>query len=217
MYVTEIMDEKKWQTAHKMAIQLVENETDVNEFSKFVSYLRSYCQIPNGGQKFFSYVTTLAKQGEVVQRSKKTLEYYKSISTTCEQFLKEYQNDAAAMLQILAWVARLVRYYKSLPTGEFSEKKEELESTPAMSQRQAEIAEVVASQNIEVGQKIEAQVVSIKGNKVTYKILEAIRLTEKEPKQAKELSEGQTVMVEVKDLKEDGSIKKVRYKDKKNA
>lgn len=211
MYVTEIMDEKKWQTAHKMAIQLVENETDVNEFSKFVSYLRSYCQIPNGGQKFFSYVTTLAKQGEVVQRSKKTLEYYKSISNTCEQFLKEYQDDTAVMLQILAWVARLVRYYNSLPTGEFSEKKEEIESTPAVSQRQAEIAEVVASQDIEVGQNIEAQVVAIRGNKVTYEILNTIRLTEKEPKKAKKLSEGENVMVEVVALKEDGNIKKVKY------
>lgn len=205
------MDEKKWQTAHKMAIQLVENETDVNEFSKFVSYLRSYCQIPNGGQKFFSYVTTLAKQGEVVQRSKKTLEYYKSISNTCEQFLKEYQDDTAVMLQILAWVARLVRYYNSLPTGEFSEKKEEIESTPAVSQRQAEIAEVVASQDIEVGQNIEAQVVAIRGNKVTYEILNTIRLTEKEPKKAKKLSEGENVMVEVVALKEDGNIKKVKY------
>jgi hypothetical protein len=207
------MNEKKWQTAHKMAIQLVENETDVNEFSKFVSYLRSYCQIPNGGQKFFSYVTTLAKQDKVGQRSKKTPEYYKSISNTCEQFLKEYQDDTAVMLQILAWVDRLVRYYKSLPTGEFSEKKEEIESTPVVSQRQAEIAEVVASQDIEVGQNIEAQVVAIKGHKVTYEILNTIRLTEREPKKANKLSEGENVMVKVTDLKDDGSIKKVKYTD----
>jgi hypothetical protein len=35
-------------------------------------------------------------------------------------------------------------------------------------------------------------------------------LTEKEPKKANSLSEGQKVKVEISDLKEDGSIKKVK-------
>jgi uncharacterized membrane protein len=37
-----------------------------------------------------------------------------------------------------------------------------------------------------------------------------IRLTEKEPKKAQSLSKGQTVKVEILDLKEDGSIRKVK-------
>jgi ABC-type uncharacterized transport system ATPase subunit len=53
-------------------------------------------------------------------------------------------------------------------------------------------------------------VTAVKGNKVTYEILGTIRLTEKEPKKAQSLSEGQTIKVEILDLKEDGSIKKVK-------
>ncbi len=80
----------------------------------------------------------------------------------------------------------------------------------AESARQAEIAEVVASQAFKIGQILEATVTNIKGNKVTYEILGTIKLTEKEPKKASSLSEGQNVQVEIVDLKEDGSIKKVK-------
>jgi ABC-type uncharacterized transport system ATPase subunit len=60
---------------------------------------------------------------------------------------------------------------------------------------------------------LEATVTAVKGNKVTYEILGTIKLTEKEPKKAKSLSEGQKVKVEILDLKEDGSIKKVKCVD----
>jgi uncharacterized membrane protein len=61
-----------------------------------------------------------------------------------------------------------------------------------------------------VGQIVEAKVTAVKGNKVTYEILGTIRLTEKEPKKAQSLSEEQTVKVEILDLKEDGSPKKIK-------
>jgi ABC-type uncharacterized transport system ATPase subunit len=61
-----------------------------------------------------------------------------------------------------------------------------------------------------VGQILDATVTGVKGNKVTYEILETIKLTEKEPKKAKLLSEGQMVKVEIVSLKEDGSLKKVK-------
>jgi uncharacterized membrane protein len=48
---------------------------------------------------------------------------------------------------------------------------------------------------------------------VTYEILGTIRLTEKEPKKAQSFSEKQTVKVEILDLKEDGSPKKVKYSE----
>jgi uncharacterized membrane protein len=62
-----------------------------------------------------------------------------------------------------------------------------------------------------VGQIVEAKVTAVKGNKVTYEILGTIRLTEKEPKKAQSFSEDQVVKVEVLDLKEDGSLRKVKY------
>jgi nucleoid DNA-binding protein len=76
--------------------------------------------------------------------------------------------------------------------------------------RQAEIAEVISAHDFAVAQILEATVTAVKGNKVTYEILGTLKLTEKEPKKAKSLSEGQKVKVEILDLKEDGSIKKIK-------
>ncbi len=74
-----------------------------------------------------------------------------------------------------------------------------------------EIAVNANTHNFAIGQILEAKVTAIKGNKVTYEILGNIKLTEKEPKKAQTLSEGQTVKVEILDLKEEGSIKKVKW------
>jgi len=74
-----------------------------------------------------------------------------------------------------------------------------------------EIAATTSTHNFAIGQILEAKVTAIKGNKVTYEILGTIKLTEKEPKKAQTLSEGQTVKVEILDLKEDGSIKKLKW------
>ena len=86
--------------------------------------------------------------------------------------------------------------------------------TPVVeSARQVEIAKAIGSHEFAVGQVVEAKVTAIKGNKVTYEILGTIRLTEKEPKKAQSLSEEQTVKVEILDIKEDGSPKKVKYSE----
>lgn len=84
------------------------------------------------------------------------------------------------MLQILGWVARLMRYYKDagVPIGEIATPQ----TTVLESARQVEIAKVVQAQDFQVEQIIEAQVTKINSNKVTYEILGTIRLTEKEPK-----------------------------------
>jgi ribosomal protein S1 len=78
------------------------------------------------------------------------------------------------------------------------------------SARQVEIAKAISSHEFAIGQIVEAKVTAVKGNKVTYEILGTIRLTEKEPKKAQSLSEGQVVNVEILDIKEDGSIRKVK-------
>jgi hypothetical protein len=64
-----------------------------------------------------------------------------------------------------------------------------------------------------VGQVLEAKVISIKGNKVTYEILGRIKLTEKEPKNSKDLLLNQIVQVKIIQLKEDGTVKKVKKLD----
>ncbi|MEG3842555.1 hypothetical protein [Microcoleus sp. herbarium14] len=78
------------------------------------------------------------------------------------------------------------------------------------SARQVEIARAIGSHQFAIGQIVEAKVTAIKGNNVTDEILGTIRLTEKKPKKAQSLSEGQVVKVEILDIKEDGSIKKVK-------
>jgi CRISPR-associated protein (TIGR03986 family) len=81
------------------------------------------------------------------------------------------------------------------------------------SERQVEIAKAVKSKKFEIGQILEATIASINGNKVTYHMLEVLKLTEKEPKKAGLLTEGQAVYVKITALKEDGSIKSVKCVD----
>lgn len=65
----------------------------------------------------------------------------------------------------------------------------------------------------EVGQILEAKVIAIKGNKVTYQILKTIEITVKEPIQFQSLSEGQTVKVEIVEIDEYDSIINVKCVD----
>ena len=129
-----------------------------------------------------------------------------SIEKACSQYLKAYKDDVAAMLQILGWAARLMRYYANAGTiGEIT--------APVIeSVRQAEIAEATQSQEFALNQILEATVLKIKGNKVTYEILGVIKLTEKEPKKASSLVEEQTVQVKITAL-QNGSIKSVKCVD----
>src|SRR5919199_3265573 len=204
MLMTEDLTELQWQIAHAIAQTLVKEDTDVNELGKAIAYLRAYANRENAGAKFFDYLKTLVRNGRQIGHSKRTWEYYENIENTCSQYLKAYQDDAVTMLQILGWASRLMRYYKSAgPIGEIT-------APVVESARQAEIAEMISTHDFAIGQILEATVTAVKGNKVTYEILGTIKLTEKEPKKAKSLSEGQKVKVEILDLKEDGSIKKVK-------
>ncbi|MBW4614409.1 MAG: hypothetical protein KME21_14285 [Desmonostoc vinosum HA7617-LM4] len=202
------MNEEQWHTAHKIAQTLVKDNTDVNELSKAVAYLRASVNQPNATSKFFQYLKTLISNGRQIGHSSKTIDYYRSIEKACSYALKGV-SDAYTMLQILGWVSRLMRYYKDagVPIGEIAPP-----TTPVFeSARQAEIAKVAQSQNFQVEQIIAAKVTKINGNKVTYEILGTIKLTEKEPKQASSLHEGQTVKVKILSVKDDGSIKSVKY------
>ncbi|HAJ59343.1 MAG TPA: hypothetical protein DCP31_08790 [Cyanobacteria bacterium UBA8543] len=202
--LAESLTEVQWQIAHAIAQTLVKEDTDVNELGKAIAYLRTYINQENAGARFFDYLKTLVRNGRQIGHSKRTTDYYENIENTCSQYLKAYQDNAAVMLQILGWASRLMRYYKDAgPIGEIT-------APVVESARQAEIAEVISTHDFAIGQILEATVTAVKGNKVTYEILGTIKLTEKEPKKAQSFTEGQTIKVEILDLKEDGSIKKVR-------
>ena len=173
--------------------------------------MRSIINQPDAGRRFFSYLKTLVTHGRQIGHSGRTAGYYRSIERACNQYLQNQQTNAQAMLKILSWAMRLMRYYKVSPIEEIS-----ISPSPQVeeiSERQAEIAKVISNNSFEVGQVLEATVTAKKGNKITYGILETIKLTEKEPKKAAFLNEVQVVKVEILELKEDGSIKKIRLID----
>ena len=209
--LTESLTEVQWQIAHAIAQTLVKDETDVNELRKAIAFLRTCVHYENGGSRFFDYLKTLVRNGRQIGHSARTSDYYRSIDKACSQYLHSEQANAHTMLQILGWVARLMRYYKdTVPIGEIATPSQ---TSLEKSSRQIEIETVTQSQKFQLGQILSAKVTNIKGKEVTYTILETIKLTIKEPKKYGELSVGKIVKVEVIELKEDSNPKKVKFID----
>ncbi|UCJ12524.1 MAG: hypothetical protein JWS08_01470 [Phormidium sp. PBR-2020] len=208
------LSEHQWQIAHAIAQQLVLDDTDVNELKKAMSYLRTMSHRDDAGDRFFKYLEMLASQGHRIGHSKKTTNYYRSLEQLCCQYLQGDRKDSQALLRILGWTFRLMRYYKNgIPPDVLPKIAAATEVMEVQSERQAEIAEVIAEQDLSPGTQLAATIAGIKGNKVTYEIFGTIRLTQKEPKKAKLLTEGETVQVKITALKEDGKIKKIEILD----
>ncbi|MBW4667766.1 MAG: hypothetical protein KME60_10080 [Cyanomargarita calcarea GSE-NOS-MK-12-04C] len=203
----ESLTEAESQLAHNLAITLVKEDTDVNELGKAIAYLRSIVNQPDAGTRFFKYLKTLVTNGRQIGHSGKTTDYYRSMESACSKYLQSQQNNAHSMLKILGWAMRLMRYYQVSPVEEITVAEISIQQ---LSERQAEIAKVLQSQKFEIDQVLDASVISVKSNKVTYEILRTIKMTEKEPKKASSLTEGQIVKVKIVALKEDGSIKSVK-------
>jgi len=182
--------EVHWQLADAIARKLVLEETDVNELRKVLSYGRAYG--PTVGKSgFFDYLKTLAKAGDRIGHSQKTKGYYQSLERILNRAFLSFEGDMAEILQVLGWAVRLVFYYEqSPPVGEVVMPEQE---------------------SFEVGKELNAIVRNIKGTQVTYEVLGAIRLTQKEPKSAPLLTVGQAVIVRIEKLKEDGSLKNLKY------
>lgn len=200
------LTEEQWKIAHNMAIELVKTETDPNEVSKAISYLRAFQNKENIGKNFFIYLSTLAKNGDRVGHSKKTIEYYRNLQSVCSNYLRPYQSQSLEMMQILGWVIRLIRYYKTMPVGEIKlnlDKK--LISEPSTFNK-------IPQEKYTLEQILDATVTAIKGNQVTYQINKTEqKFSNKEPKLSQSLEIKQQVKVQVIELKEDESIKKIKY------
>ena len=201
------LTDKQWEIAHAIAQTLVQENTDANEVSKIVAYLRTVIDQNDATSRFLTYLKTLVRDGKMIGHSKKTSDYYTNIETICSQYFKS-NSDASTILQILGWVSRLMKYYNNsgVPIGEITVPT----AVVIESARQAEIAKVTESQEFKEGDIIDAKVTKINGNKVSYEILGIIKLTEKEPKKASVLQEGETVKVKIVSLKDDRSIKSVK-------
>jgi CRISPR-associated protein (TIGR03986 family) len=108
----------------------------------------------------------------------------------------------------------------SLSASSSTNGKEEITSKPATqnqeSARQAEISKLVQKQQLKEGQITEAKVTNKKeqGKQVTYEIIATSqKLTQKEPKKYETLSIGQIVQIKIAALREDGSIKSLKFVD----
>lgn len=211
MQATTDLTDIQWQVADAIARQLVIDDTDVNEFRKSISYLRAYADREDAGKKFFGYLKTLAQNGNRIGHSKRTQPYLDSIHQTCQKYLSNYQDDVPTMLQVLGWAARLMQYYKESPIGELNSIQIDEIPNEAQQARQDKVDQLLQSEDLEVGKELEAIVVEKKsGKKVKYEIA-GIPFNEKEPKQYGEIPESGSVIVEIKSLKEDGSINHVKF------
>jgi len=207
---------QSWDLAHGIAMTLAKEEVDVNELSKCFAYLRSVVHLPDAGSRFFRFTGELVRETGL-HRSNETPRYYRLIDQTCKKYLQSLQDRPAEMLQILGWAARLARYYKDggIPIGEIPQgagNKSQDDRQQQNHQHQQDQAQHQARKAcFQTGQKLKATITNIKGNEVTFQILDTdTKLTQKEPKRAGSLSVGQEVQVEVLDLKEDGRIRKAK-------
>ena len=206
------MTEADWATAHKIAQNLINQKTDVNELGKTIAYLRNAInqKQSDAGTRFFDYLKTLVNQGRSIGHSGKTLDYYRSIEKNCSDYLQDYQFKPETMLCTLGWVARLMRYYRE--GGTFDENLTvgaTLSTNPPESARQAELREIAKNQNYEVGQQVTAEVkAKRKGNAITYELEGGIKLTVKEPKRYDTLEIGQSVKVKILGLRDTTGIPK---------
>lgn len=225
---------QSWDLAHGIAMTLAKERVDVNELSKYIAYLRSVAHHPDAGSRFFRFTGELVRETGL-HRSNETPRYYRLIDQTCKKYLQSLQDRPAEMLQILGWAARLARYYKDggMPIGEIpppqgsqpNDNSGRKDSVPQGAgnkpqddrqqqnhQHQQDQAQHQARKAcFQTGQKLKATITNIKGNEVTFQILDTdTKLTQKEPKRAGSLSVGQEVQVEVLDLKEDGRIRKAK-------
>jgi hypothetical protein len=225
---------QSWDLAHGIAMTLAKERVDVDELSKCIAYLRSVAHHPDAGSRFFRFTGELVRETGL-HRSNETPRYYRLIDQTCKKYLQSLQDRPAEMLQILGWAARLARYYKDggVPIGEIpppqgsqpNDNSGHKDSVPQGAgnksqddrqqqnhQHQQDQAQHQARKAcFQTGQKLKATITNIKGNEVTFQILDTdTKLTQKEPKRAGSLSVGQEVQVEVLGLKEDGRIRKAK-------
>lgn len=95
--------------AEAMAADLAGARVDPNEAQKALAYLRSK-RDPKG---FFDYLQAVVANGQVVIRSRQTLDYYRSLQQICLRHLRGMEYEE--MAQTLGWALRLLRYYRAVP------------------------------------------------------------------------------------------------------
>jgi hypothetical protein len=97
--------------AQNVARTLDKRGVDANEAHKALEFLVKH----KSGPDFFTFMQTLQRNGSVVVRSNRTLQYYAVLSEVCRQYLRRFQDDPTRMAYILGWAIRLMPFYRLEP------------------------------------------------------------------------------------------------------
>ncbi|MGL4500316.1 MAG: hypothetical protein ACRCU2_14720 [Planktothrix sp.] len=225
MSFNKSISDEQWQATHVIAHKLVRAKIKDYHLKLIVEYVRHTLQYENSHFSFFKYLQHLAQHGEKMTHGKQKNEGFQIIYEVCEKELIHYKDSPTAILEILGWAFRMMKYYKNaMPAGESNARHtqsptqsptQSLTQSPTL-KRQPETPKIVENFNLKVGQRLPAIVVEIKeknkGKKITYEIQKPQQKLSNEEYSHKStlLSEGQSVTVEIVKLKDDGSIKKIK-------
>lgn len=99
------------QTAALLAADLAGARVDPNEAQKALAYLR----VQRETRALLDYLRAIVRNGQVVIRSRQTLDYYRALLEACERHLRGLSAEEAA--QTLGWAIRLLRYYRAVPNA----------------------------------------------------------------------------------------------------
>jgi hypothetical protein len=204
------LTENQWQAAHAIARKIVQEGANAGELKKAMAYLRTCSDAPDGGIRFFKYLSNLVIGGNRIGHSKRTVDYYRGLNDACIKYLKPLQDSPQVILEILGWAGRLIAYYQANPIAELANAPMEIEAESA---KQAAIKAVAEAAGFATEQQIEVTIKAIRGKEVTYELDGGIKLTQKEPKKADKLSVGQVVKVEITEMRETGVPKKLKLID----
>lgn len=224
------LSERHWHISHAIALEIVLEETDINELKKAISYLRTISNRQDLGRHFLVYCQTLEEHGDTISHSKKTKQYYKSLLSIFDCYLRQYLkqdfNNFEVVCEILCWASGLAKYYKTLlPKNRREEAAvknhlrqrldnhlhtiEQLPSVPETCS--PESAPNVIDMELKEGQILDA-VATKKGSKkkVTYQCCGDF-FSEREAKNYDKVPLNQPIKVEIKSLKDDGTINHIKF------
>lgn len=222
------LSERHWHISHAIALEVVLDKTDINELKKSIYYLRTISHRRDLGRHFLIYCETLEKHGNTIAHSSQTKQYYKSLLSIFDyylrQCLKQDFNNFEVLCEVLCWASGLAKYYKTVLSSNRQEDsiaendlRQELDDHLQTIKRlpmvpiTSSLKSTSKVMDVEEGQILEA-IATKKGskNKVTYECL-GQTFSEKESRNYDKIPLNQPINVEVKSLNEDGSINHIKF------
>ncbi|KPQ40160.1 MAG: Small acid-soluble spore protein P family [Phormidium sp. OSCR] len=224
------LSERHWHISHAIALEIVLDETDINELRKAISYLRTISRHQDLGKHLLTYYQTLIRHGSTISHSNKTQKYYESLYDIFDyylrQLLRQEFNDFEVVCQVLGWASGLAKYYETLLPKDGSKKakiknhlrqqledyQQAIKKSPSISSTSSpESAPNVIDMELKEGHILDA-VATKKGsrNRVTYQCCGHM-FNEREAKNYDKIPLNQPIKVEIKSLKDDGTINHIKF------